>query len=267
MLFVVDIGNSHTVTAVYQNDELLGHWRLTSDRNRTVDEIGMRYTTLFSMIGLEISGIEKIVISSVVPTLETAWVECCKKYFSAIEQQHIFVVSHQTVEDLVTVMVDNPSEVGADRLVNAIAAWYAYQSNVMVIDFGTAITFDCVASPCQYLGGAIVPGMNLSLDALSSKTAKLPHIDISSPPANVVGKNTIDAMKSGVLFGYGAMIDGLVKRMWDDLQWHDNGDLSVIATGGGAALIAPYSEVIDKVEPLLTLKGLKTICDRTTNGF
>jgi len=262
MLFVVDIGNSHTVTGVYDNDQLLGQWRLTSDKNRTSDEIGMRYRTLLPLSGIDTDSISHIIISSVVPSLEAAWLNCCKKYFSLVPEKNIFTVSLESVADLIEVQTENPSEVGADRLVNGIAAWYQEKRNVIVIDFGTAITFDCVSKACQYLGGVILPGVNLSLDALSTKTAKLPHIDISIPPAKVVGTNTVSAMKSGMLYGYGSLIDGLVNRIKLELFWEGEDDFTVIATGGVAELMSPYSNAIERVEPLLTLQGLQIIYNK-----
>lgn len=259
MLFVIDIGNSHTVTGVYDGETLVAHWRLTSDKNRTADEIAIRYFALFEIAGINPKEIEGMVISSVVPTLETAWIECCEKYFSMKSETAPFIVSDQSVGQFIEISVDNPSEVGADRLVNGIAAWQLYKKDLVVIDFGTAITFDCVSSKCQYLGGTILPGIKLSLEALSSKTAKLPHIDVTSPPEKVIGTNTVAAMKSGILYGYGAMINGLISVIKKEMLNDSEKELVVIATGGMAELIAPYADSIDKVLPLLTLQGLKKI--------
>lgn len=259
MLFVIDIGNSHTVTGLYENNKLVAKWRLKSDRARTEDELTIRYHTLFMIAGVSSSSITHVVISSVVPQLETSWVRMCKKYFSASLQAEPFVVNHKSVSHLITVDIDNPSELGADRLVNSIAAWQEFRQDLVVIDFGTAITFDCVSADCCYLGGMILPGIALSLDALAAKTAKLPQIDISSAPASVIGKNTVDAMHSGTVYGYGAMISGISEKIKEEMVGKDQDNFQVIATGGIAEVIAPYSPMIDTVDPLLTLNGLKTI--------
>lgn len=259
MLFVIDIGNSHTVTGVYDGEQLIAHWRLTSNKNITADEIAIRYFALFEIASINPKNIEGMIVSSVVPTLETAWIKCSQKYFSMQSERSPFIVSDKSVKQFIEIAIDNPSEVGADRLVNAIAAWQLYKKDLVVIDFGTAITFDCVSKKCQYLGGTILPGINLSLEALSSKTAKLPHIDVTNPPKKVIGTNTVSAMKSGILYGYGAMINGLISVIKKEMLDDADKELIVIATGGMAELIAPYGDSIQKVLPLLTLQGLKKI--------
>ncbi len=263
MLFVIDIGNSHTVTGLYDNDRLVAQWRLKSDRARTADELTIRYHTLFGIAGVSPASVNNVVMASVVPQLETSWLKMCREYFSSSLQSPPFVVNHKTVRDLITIDIDNPSEVGADRLVNGIAAWQQYKQDLIVIDFGTAITFDCVSADCRYLGGMILPGIALSLDALAARTAKLPQIDISSAPNTIIGKNTVDAMHSGAVYGYGAMISGISEKIKDEMVGNSNKDLKVIATGGIAEIIAPYSPMIDVVDPLLTLNGLKIIYDAT----
>jgi type III pantothenate kinase len=263
MLFVIDIGNSHTVTGLYDNDRLIAQWRLKSDRARTADELTIRYHTLFGIAGISPKSITNVVIASVVPQLETCWVRMCRDYFSASLQAPPFVVNHKSVSKLITIDIDNPSEVGADRLVNGISAWQKYRQDLVVIDFGTAITFDCVSVDCCYLGGMILPGIALSLDALAARTAKLPQIDISSAPTSVIGKNTVDAMHSGAVYGYGAMISGIAEKIRTEMVGHKEQNLKVIATGGIAEIIAPYSPMIDIVDPLLTLNGLKIIYDAT----
>lgn len=263
MLFVIDIGNSHTVTGVYKDDALLAKWRVKSDRSRTTDELAIRYHTLFGIAGISPASITHIVISSVVPQLETSWVKMCHQYFISSQHNPPFIVNHKTVNNLITVDIDTPSEVGADRLVNGIAAWHQYKQELIVIDFGTAITFDCVSRDCCYLGGMILPGIALSLDALASKTAKLPQIDISSAPQTVIGKNTVDAMHNGAIYGYGAMITGITERIKSEMSVDKDSDVKVLATGGIAEIISPYSSMIDSVDPMLTLKGLKIIHDST----
>ncbi len=258
MLFVIDIGNSHTVVGLYDGEDLQAQWRLKSDRAMTPDEIAIQFNALFSMAGMVNLAITDIIISSVVPSLEAAWLGCCEKHFSSNLQSPPFIVSDTSLDSLIDIQTDYPGEVGADRLVNGIAAWSQYRSDLIVIDFGTAITFDCVTANCEYLGGTIIPGIAISLEALASRTAKLPHIDISKPPAGVIGRNTVDAMKSGILHGYGVMIDGLVdvlgKELCDDVE-----NLTCLATGGMANLIIPYSRKVKVIDQLLTLKGLHYI--------
>jgi type III pantothenate kinase len=262
MLFVIDIGNSHTVVGLFDGPSFIGQWRLKSDREMTADELAVQYHSLFSMTGIDKNGITGIVIASVVPSLEAAWHSWCKKHFAASLRHPILVVSEKNVSGIITIATDTPQEVGADRLVNAIAAWFQYKTDLIVIDFGTAITFDCVTNDCTYIGGAILPGIAISLEALATRTAKLPHIDVSDPPEQAIGKNTIQAMKSGVLYGYGAMIDGLVKILSKEMTG-TNDHLQVIATGGMANLIIPYSNLVRETDPMLTLTGLKIIYTTT----
>ncbi|MDK9707732.1 MAG: type III pantothenate kinase [Desulforhopalus sp.] len=259
MFLVIDIGNSHTVTGMYDGDKLIAHWRLKSDSKSTADELAIRYHTLFEMAGMREEKIHGIIIASVVPTLETAWVACCRKHFAAHLEHDIIVIAVERLRNLITVQLDNPQEVGADRLVNAIAAWDLRPCKQIVIDFGTAITFDCVTEKCEYLGGVILPGIAISLEALSSRTAKLPHIDVSAAPAHLIGKSTVQAMKSGILYGYGAMVDGLVSGIKKEMVPTPEDDFRVVATGGMAALIAPFATSIDIIDPMLTLKGLAII--------
>jgi type III pantothenate kinase len=262
MFLVVDIGNSHTVTGMYENNELIGQWRLNSNAKSTADELAIRYQTLFAMAGLKKKAIKGIIIASVVPILQSAWVTCCKKHFSDHLEHDIFVVRVDKIKGLISVLLDNPSEVGADRLVNAIAAWNLNKCKQIVIDFGTAITFDCVTEKCEYLGGAILPGIAISLEALATKTANLPHIDVSDPPPSIIGKSTVQAMKSGILYGYGGMIDGLVQGIRKEMVNTTEEKFRVVATGGMAHLIAPYATSIDAIEPMLTLYGLQIIYNR-----
>lgn len=264
MLFVIDIGNSHTVIGLYQDDSLQAQWRLTSDRAKTPDEIAIQFHALFSMVGITDLAITNVILASVVPSLEAAWLKCCEKHFSKHLHSPPFIVNDKTLSGLIDIKIDYPSEVGADRLVNSLAAWSEFKTDLMVIDFGTAITFDCVTAECEYIGGTIVPGIAISLEALASKTAKLPHIDISAPPTGRIGKNTVDAMKSGILHGYGVMIDGLVAILGEEMN--PQGQVACLATGGMAELIIPYSHQVSHVDQLLTLKGLhyihKTLRDR-----
>jgi type III pantothenate kinase len=261
MLFTIDVGNSHTVTGLFDGDKLVGQWRLKSDRERTDDELAIRYHALFAMAEVDKKDIDGIILASVVPALEAAWINCITSYFSDYLKKPLFVVSSKTIGNQITVVTDYPEEVGADRLVNAIAAWERYRQNLIIIDFGTAITFDCVSASCEYLGGTILPGIAISLEALSSRTAKLPRINLSSPPKQIIGTNTVDAMKSGILNGYGALIDGLTKNIQKELCPNDE-PMKVLATGGMAHLVAPYSAAIEEVDSMLTLYGLHLIFNK-----
>lgn len=262
MLFTIDVGNSHTVTGLFDGDLLVGQWRLKSDRERTDDELAIRYHALFSMAQVDKADIDGIILASVVPSLEAAWVSCINKYFSASLKKPPFVVSSKSIGHIIKVKTDYPEEVGADRLVNAIAAWERYRENLIIIDFGTAITFDCVSKKCEYLGGTILPGVAISLDALATRTAKLPRIDVSVPPGEIIGSNTVQAMKSGILNGYGSLIDGLSEKIKTELC-PDGEPMKILATGGMAHLIAPYSNSIEEVDTMLTLHGLHLLYNKT----
>jgi type III pantothenate kinase len=258
MLFTIDVGNSHTVTGLFDGDKLIGQWRLKSDRERTDDELAIRYHALFSMAKIDKNDISGIILASVVPSLEAAWISCINTYFSGSLQKPLFVVSAETIAPYITIATKYPEEVGADRLVNAIAAWERFKQNLIIIDFGTAITFDCVSAECEYLGGAILPGIAISLDALSSRTAKLPRIDVSEPPPQIIGRTTVDAMKSGILHGYGALVDGLCEKIRTELCPRGEA-MRVLATGGMAHLVAPFSNTIEEVDGMLTLHGLHSL--------
>lgn len=258
MLFTIDVGNTHTVTGLFDGDTLVGKWRLKSDPDRPNDELAIRYHALFSMAEIDKADIDGVVLASVVPALESSWIACIDNYFSKYLTNPLLVVSATSIESQITVLTDYPEEVGADRLVNAIAAWEQYRQDLIIIDFGTAITFDCVSARCEYLGGTILPGIAISLDALSTRTAKLPRIDVTTPPPHVIGTNTVDAMKSGILNGYGALVDGMAEKIQKELC--PNGEpMKVLATGGMAHLIAPYSKRIEKVDAMLTLRGLNLL--------
>ncbi len=264
MFLVVDIGNSHTVTGLYDGDNLIGTWRINSNKRSTVDELAVRHHALLRLENIDPCDIQGIIISSVVPTLQALWVKYCTKHFSKYLKSDIQIVSVDKLKDLVSVRLSNPKEVGSDRLVNAVAAWNQQKSKQVVIDFGTAITFDCITEKCEYLGGAILPGIAISLEALTSRTAKLPQVDISEAPESIIGKSTVHAMKSGILFGYGAMIDGLVLGIRKEMCSCPDEKFSVIATGGMAGLITPFSNTINTIDPELTLKGLAIIYNELT---
>jgi type III pantothenate kinase len=254
MLLAIDVGNSHTVCGVFNNSRLLCHWRLKTDREKTADEFAARFLSLFTMQNLRFEDISGVIIASVVPPQLQAWQEFSLKYTDCSP----LLVNSQSLDIGIKITLDSPQEAGADRIVNAVAAFDQFGTSCIVVDFGTAITFDCISARGEYMGGAIVPGMSISLDALASRTAKLPSIDISIPPKKVIGANTIDAIKSGLLYGYGSLVDGLIKKLAAEFAEPPR----VIATGGMAEQIAPYTAEINIVDPMLTLKGLYLLYER-----
>jgi len=260
MLLTVDVGNSHTVSGVFQGDQLLAHWRLKSDQDRTADELAIRYHALFQMAGLKTKNISGFIVSSVVPTLETAWFNYADKYLARQIEGHPITVSHRTDTGIV-VATKNPAEVGADRIVNAVAAWEIYGDSLIVIDFGTAITFDCVNDRREYVGGTIHPGIGISLDALAGRTAKLPRVDIDTQPKEKIGTTTDSAIHSGMLYGFGGLVDRMVDILAHELT-PERPRVKTVATGGMAHLIEPYTRTIDLINPLLTLEGLRLIHER-----
>jgi len=262
MFFVIDIGNTHTVAGVFDQRTLLHQWRIKTDSAMTSDEIAITYHNLFAMAGVDGSRIDGVIMSSVVPQLDGAYVSCCHGMFGDETRPLLFNIDNQVVADLITIKLDNPAEVGADRLVNSIAAHHLCDSAVIVIDFGTAITFDCVSAQCDYLGGLILPGMGLSIGALAQKTAKLPQIDLSSPISQVIGTSTVTAMKSGMVHGYGAMIEGLIVNVRHEMNQQGHTDIEIMATGGMSRVIRPYTPSIRRYEPNLTLDGLALIYRR-----
>ncbi len=259
-LLAVDIGNSHSVSGVFVDGRLAARWRLKSDRDRTADELAIRYHSLFSMAGLSLGEVNGFVMAGVVPTIETAWMQFVEKYLADTLSAPPVTVTSET-DCGISIETDNPAEVGADRIVNSVAAWSRYHDNLIVVDFGTAITFDCVTDRGQYVGGAILPGISISLDALAGRTSKLPRIDISRAPRSTIGRNTVDAIRSGMLHGFGGMIDKLTTDLAADLAPGRN-RVTVVATGGMAHLIAPYAATIDEIDPMLTLTGLRLIHER-----
>lgn len=260
MLLAVDVGNSHTVSGVFDGHQLLADWRLKSDRDRTADELAIRYHSLFQMAGFSSDQITGFIVSSVVPTLETAWLNYADKYFRKGLPGKPIAVSHLTRTGI-RVAMENPSEVGADRIVNVVAAWEMFKQRLIVIDFGTAITFDCVSDHGEYLGGTIHPGIGISLDALANRTAKLPRVDIDTEPKEIIGRTTISAIHSGMLYGFGGLVDRMVDVLSRELA-PDQKRVKTVATGGMAHLIKPYSTEIDIINPLLTLEGLRIIYEK-----
>lgn len=255
MLLAVDIGNSHTVIGLFEGDALSQQWRIQTGHQQTADELGLTLHGLLAVAECGLSAIDGVIIASVVPQAEASWLAVSRRLTAAP-----ILVDHTTPIGM-RLAIDNPAAVGADRLVNAVAAYHRCQQALIVIDFGTAITFDCVSSQGEYLGGAIVPGLGLAIEALASKTAKLPKVDIAIPPPPAIGKNTVAAIQSGILYGYGGLVEGMLHRLREAMA---PGTPLVIATGGMAGLIAPYAPSLERLEPHLTLEGLRLIHARCT---
>jgi type III pantothenate kinase len=253
MLFVVDVGNTHTVLGIYKGDKLVGDWRVHTEKDSTEDEVNILITNLFSRDGIRFSDIKKTIISCVFPPLVTILDTFCRKYLG-----HAPLWVDAKSYPAMPVQVKNPAEVGADRIVNAVAAFQKYQTSLVIIDFGTATTFDAVSEKGAYLGGAISPGIHVAAEALFREASKLPRVEIFTPPENVIGKDTIGSIQSGIIFGYAGLVDGVVTRMKKEM----GGSPRVIATGGLAHLIYRVSETIEAVEPTLTLEGLRLIAEK-----
>ena len=249
MLLVIGIGNTSTVIGVYDGEELRHHWRVGTKRLRSADEYGVLFLDLIRYAGGDAGMVDAAIISSVVPPLNDTFHEMVERYF------HVTPLSvGPGIKTGMPVLTDNPREVGADRIVNGVAAFERYGEAVIIIDFGTAITFDYVSSRGEYKGGAIVPGMDLALDALFHRAAKLPRVE-PGKPKRVMGKNTIESLQGGIFFGYRGLVDGVVRKMKGEV----GGGPRVIATGGGAALLAGECETIDEYDGYLTLEGLRII--------
>ena len=254
MLLAIDVGNTNIVIGVFRGETLVHSWRLTTIRERTADELGILLTELCNRHEIRQTSISGIVIASVVPQLTGTMVTMVSEYFSRVP-----LLFEPAVNAGIPVLIDNPAEVGADRVVNAIAAHATYGKGlpIIVIDFGTATTFDAVSAKGEYLGGVICPGPQVSADALAQRTARLPRIDVRKP-ARVIGTNTIGAMQAGLFWGYVDMVEGLVRRMKEEL----GGAAVVIATGGLASIVAPESASINHVDDELTLRGLRLVWER-----
>lgn len=250
LLLVVDIGNTNTVIGAYEGDDLSGHWRIMSDR-RTSDELGLMLLNLLGLSGSR-GSVEGAVVSSVVPSLDEVWSDALSRYLSV---RPIFVSPQ--LELGIGVAYGNPQEVGADRLVNAVAGVALYGKPLALVDLGTAITLDVVDGRGTYLGGAIAPGMVLSMETLFSRTAKLPQVSLEAP-RSVIGRSTMESIRSGIIYGYAGMIDALVERVFAEL----GESFPVVATGGHAKVLAEHSKFKVIVDPWLTLKGLKMIYEK-----
>ena len=254
MLLVVDVGNTNTVLGLYRGRSLTNHWRLTSG-NHTSDELGLAILNLFLNAGIGKGKVDGAIVSSVVPPMDLALKEAIEVYLGV---DPLFVT---TGLDLgVEVLYRAPHEVGADRLVNAVAGVQAYGAPLVIVDFGTAITLDVVSKDKAYLGGAIAPGMAVSMEALFGKTARLPKVSLTAP-YSVIGKTTMESIQSGIMYGTAGLIDSLVRRIWSELGVKTR----VVATGGQAESVCRYTETIETVDPWLTLEGLRLIFERNAS--
>jgi type III pantothenate kinase len=258
MLLAIDVGNTNIVLGVFEGTRLAESWRLVTLRERTADEMGILVTHLFANRGVPLDRVSGIILASVVPPLTRTMEEMAERYFG-----HTPLTVDPGTNTGMPVLYSPASDVGADRVVNGVAAYEAYgratQSPVIVVDFGTATTFDAISAAGEYLGGVICPGIGISADALFQRAARLPRVDVRKPPA-VIGDTTVRSMQSGLFFGYVSMVDGIVTRMRAEL---DRGKRSAcIATGGMADIIASETTVIERVDPDLTLQGLRLIWER-----
>ena len=252
MLLALDAGNTNITIGAFEGRELIGHWRLRTIHDQTADEWGILMRNVFALSSLDLSRVDGIIIASVVPPLDTPLASMSRRYFST---EPVFV--NHTTDLGLTICYDNPREVGADRVVNGVAAYQLYGGPCSVVDLGTAITFDAVSANAEYLGGIICPGVGIAVGGLFSKTARLPLVDFLKPE-KLIGSNTVASMQSGLYFGVVGMIDGIVERLIGEL----GPETKVVATGGQAALVAGGSKYLKVVDEDLTLKGLELIWER-----
>jgi type III pantothenate kinase len=252
MLLVVDVGNTQTHFGTFRGDDLVEHWRFATVRESTADELGAALRSLLELRGVTLADLDASIVSSTVPQLGPEWSTMASRYLG-----HEMLVVGPGIRTGMAIRYDNPREIGADRLVNAVAAYEKVHGACIVVDFGTAITYDPVSAGGEYLGGIITPGVEISMEALTARAAALPRIDIA-PPRSLIGKSTIDAIRSGIVYGFAGQVDAIVRRLRVEL----GDEAETIATGGLAAAIVPFTETIDEVDDLLTLAGLRLLWER-----
>ncbi len=252
MLLVIDVGNTNIVYGIYDGEALVHQFRVESARGRTADEYAVVLRQLLVMNGVDTSKVTAAIIASVVPALTDPMASLVRRAFGCEA-----MVVGPGIRTGMAILIENPREVGADRIADAVAGFHKVQGGVVVVDFGTSTNFDCVTPKGEYLGGVIAPGLHISADALFSRAAKLPRVEIARP-SKVVGRNTVQAMQSGIVYGYVGLVDGIVQRIWAELGYQT----AVIGTGGLARLIAPLSSTIGEVDEELTLHGLRILYER-----
>src|SRR6266516_3373074 len=258
MLLAVDVGNTQSHVGVFDDHELLAHWRFATAADETADELAVRVSALVALGGLKLGQIDGSIISSVVPQLTPEYAGMCERYLDGG-----CLIVGPGVKTGMAIRLDNPLELGADRLVNAVAAYERFGGPCAVVDFGTAITFDVVSGEAEYLGGVIGPGVEISMEALAARAAKLPPVELGEPlgePGGVIGKTTHASLQSGIVYGFAGAIDAIARRVLREL----GDDADFVATGGHASAIIPFCEMIDDVDDLLTLRGLRLIWERNT---
>jgi len=251
MLLVVDVGNTQTHFGTFRGEELVEHWRFATVRDSTADELGAALRNLLELRGVGLADLSSSIVSSTVPQLEPEWMAMAQRYLG-----HRMLAVGTGIRTGMAIRIDNPRELGADRLVNAVAAHARLGGPCISVDFGTAVNYDVVSAEGDYLGGVIAPGVEISLDALTSRGAKLPRVDLVAP-RSAIGKGTVDAIRAGIVFGFAAQVDGIVARIRDELGTQ----APTIATGGLAATIVPSTQSIGEVDDLLTLTGLRLLHD------
>lgn len=256
MLLALDVGNTHVTAGVFREKKLLATWRLATDRNRTADEYGTKLLDCFHYATLDATEVHGAILASVVPPLDPVFQEVCQRYF-----RHKPLVVNASLAVGIKNLYRYPQEVGADRLVNAVAAYALVGGPCIVVDFGTATTFDCITKQGEYAGGAIAPGLQMAVEALAERTAKLPKVEIVKP-SHAIGKTTAESLQAGLFFGFLGLVEGLLRELRRELK----GNSKVIATGGLAPLVAGESRFVEKVLPHLTLEGLRIIWDRHQAG-
>ena len=255
MLLCIDIGNTNIVLGAVDQDRIIGHWRIRTVKETTADELYVIINNLFVSSKITIKDITDIIISCVVPSLLNVFEDLANRYFGIRP-----MIVGPELETGMPIRYDNPKEVGADRIVNAIAAYERYHTGLIIVDFGTATTFDCVSEDGAWIGGAIAPGVIISCEALFEKASKLPRVEIFSKPKNVIAKDTTSSMNVGIVYGFVGLVDGIVKRIKKEMGYK----VMVLATGGIAPLISKESETIDHVEEFITLEGLMIIFKRNS---
>ncbi|NLL52585.1 MAG: type III pantothenate kinase [Peptococcaceae bacterium] len=255
MLLVIDVGNTNIVLGVYAEKKLVHHWRTSTDKSKTDDEYAVLVKNFFNFVGLSFTDIDGAIISSVVPPLTSSMETMAEKYFNVKP-----LVVGPGIKTGISIVYDNPREIGADRIVNAVAAFNKYGGPLVIVDFGTATTFCAISEKGEYLGGAIAPGIRISNEALFQRASKLPRVEIIKPK-NIIGKNTVSGMQAGIFYGFCGQVDRIARVMKEEL----GGNVKIIATGGLAELIAAGSEMIDIIDPFLTLEGLLSIYEKNKN--